>query len=79
MQWEKFSNEEKINFTKTLFNYVKSQMKSILAETEFLKGKVAALITHILKREWPQLMPSLLNNVFELSKNGVCFGKMFFN
>lgn len=53
-----------------LLRYASEGVKPFFEEASLVKEKVAALIVAIIKREWPQSMPSLVDNVMQLAALG---------
>lgn len=44
----------------------------IIHEQIYIKDVISRIIVEIIKREWPQLWPTLLADLYNLCQHGVC-------
>lgn len=69
-KWNSFSQEQKEELKKSLLNIIAQGTLGILKEFVYIKDAIARVVTEIIKREWPQLWPTLLNELYVLCQMG---------
>ncbi len=62
---------QKLEVKNVLLNYAASGKKGIQEEKQFIKTKLCSLIVEVMKREWPQNMPDILDKVVQLASMGL--------
>ncbi|XP_023226925.1 exportin-5-like [Centruroides sculpturatus] len=69
-RWNFLSQEEKCCIKNSAMNLLTKGTNSILDEEAHIKDGMSRIIVEMIKREWPQQWPELLNELSELCKVG---------
>eukprot|EP01104_Vermistella_antarctica_P012756 TRINITY_DN3750_c3_g1_i1.p1 TRINITY_DN3750_c3_g1~~TRINITY_DN3750_c3_g1_i1.p1 ORF type:complete len:1124 (-),score=301.77 TRINITY_DN3750_c3_g1_i1:588-3959(-) len=68
--WNTLSHEERVTVRGTLLQLIASGLQDIGVEKRFIHEKLASLVVSIVKREWPQRWPDLMDNLQQLCQIG---------
>lgn len=69
-KWHILSVEHKVYIKNNTMQLLASGTLDLLAEQNYVKDKVSRLVVEMMKREWPQQWPELLNELHQLSRQG---------
>lgn len=70
-QWNKMALDQKIFIKESLMQILKDGTQDILTEPHYIKNALAKIVVEIIKREWPQHWPGMLQELYNLSTCGV--------
>ncbi|CAB3983469.1 exportin-5 isoform X2 [Paramuricea clavata] len=68
--WNEMLLEEKDNLKILSLHYIQGCTNSLLDEPTYLNDVIAKLTVEIMKREWPQNWPDIIDNLSEISQKG---------
>ena len=69
-RWNSMAAEEKVFIKESLMKLMSSGTGHITAEHLFIKDALARVVVELIKREWPQQWPSLLQELDTLCQQG---------
>lgn len=69
-KWNDLSVEQKVYIKENVMRLVAEGSLDLLSEHLFVKDKVSRLVVEMIKREWPQQWPGLLDELHQLSRRG---------
>lgn len=69
-KWNDLSVQQKVYIKENTMQMVAEGTLDLLTEHLYVKDKVSRLVVEMMKREWPQQWPDLLNELHLLSKRG---------
>nr|AMN88365.1 XPO5 [Mytilus galloprovincialis] len=69
-RWNSFTEEEKEQLKKSSLEIIEKGTLGIIHEQIYIKDVISRIIVEIIKREWPQLWPTLLADLYNLCQHG---------
>lgn len=69
-RWNNMARNEKVFLKNNVMTLVSSGTESILVEESHIKDVIARIVVEMIKREWPQQWPEMLEELDALSKQG---------
>ncbi|CAH2256592.1 exportin-5 isoform X3 [Pelobates cultripes] len=69
-RWNNMSSEDKLCLKYSVMELISNGMNTVLEEEAHIKDVFARIIVEMIKREWPQNWPDMLNELEALTKQG---------
>ncbi|XP_075060596.1 exportin-5 [Mixophyes fleayi] len=69
-RWNNMERGEKVCLKDSVMSLIASGIRPILEEEGHIKDVLARIVVEMIKREWPQHWPDMLNELESLTKNG---------
>ncbi|XP_073484789.1 exportin-5-like [Aquarana catesbeiana] len=69
-RWNAMEQEEKVCLRDSVMGLIAGSIRPILEEGGHIKGVLARIVVEIIKWEWPQHWPNMMNELDTLTKNG---------